>query len=86
MPAPLTNRLKSLAKNTAGPAISSGSATLPNGVLRSRYSNFPKFFKSSTASPVRVVPGSKALQRIPNFPNAHAWLCIMLRTAAFVGV
>lgn len=84
--APDTYLLRSLAKNTAGPAMSSGSATLPNGVLLSKYFSFSAFARSLAASCVRVVPGRRAFTRMPYFPNAQAWEIIMLSTAALVGV
>jgi hypothetical protein len=84
--APVTYLLRSLARKTAGPAKSSGSPTRPNGVRFSRYFSFSAFARSSAASCVLVVPGSRALHLIPYLPRAHASLCIMLSTAALVGV
>jgi hypothetical protein len=84
--APVTYLLRWLARKTAGPAKSSGSPTRPNGVRFSRYFSLSGFARSSAASCVLVVPGSRALHLMPYLPRAHASLCIMLSTAALVGV
>lgn len=81
-----TYSLKSLPKKIAGPAKSFGSPVLPSGILPSVYFLLTSSLKSSSFNCVLIVPGSSALHRIPYLPNAHAQLCIKLKTPAFVGV
>lgn len=81
-----TYLLKSLAKNTAGPAKSAGSPVLPSGILPSIYAFFSGSARSASLSWVRMVPGSRALQRMLYLPRAQAHDCIRLSTPALVGV
>lgn len=84
--APFTYELKSLPRNTAGPARSLGRPVRPSGILPSIYFLFSSSSRSFSLSCVLMVPGSNALHLILCLPSAHAEDCIRDSTPAFVGV
>lgn len=67
---------RSLARKTAGPAISKGSPSLPKGIRADMYCRFSAFARSSWLMGVSMVPGRTELQRMLCLPSATAQLSI----------
>ena len=69
---PVMNRPDAAARNTAAPAMSSGSPIRRSGVSASRVPNTAGFSHNTRAKSVRTRPGAMQFARIPRGPHSTA--------------
>ena len=81
---PVMNRPAAAARNTAAPAISSGSPMRCNGVSRVRRRRLSGSSHRARAKSVRTRPGTMQFTRTPRGPHSHARLRASCMSAALL--